>query len=93
MARPDAREDVFRAIADPTRRRIIELLAEQPRSPSQLTAAFNSCQSTISEHLRVLRRAGLARFTETAGRRIYYLNAAALDEVAEWADSQRHRDP
>lgn len=89
MARPAASEDVFRAIADPTRRRIIELLAEQPRSPSELAAAFDSCQSTISEHLGILRRAGLAWFDELAGRRTYHFNPATLDEVAQWADAQR----
>jgi DNA-binding transcriptional ArsR family regulator len=73
------------------RRRIIELLAEQPRSPSELAAAFDSCQSTVSEHLGVLRRASLAGFHELAGRRTYHLNRAALDEVAERAEAQRHR--
>ncbi|MCX5247122.1 metalloregulator ArsR/SmtB family transcription factor [Streptomyces sp. NBC_00201] len=88
MARPAVSDDVFRAIADRTRRRIVELLAQRPHSPSELAAEYDSCQSTISEHLGVLRRGvGLARFEDTAGRRTYYANLSALDEVADCVDA------
>ncbi|WP_354006197.1 ArsR family transcriptional regulator [Streptomyces sp. NBC_00183] len=58
MARPAVSDDAFRAIADRTRWRIVELLAQRPHSPSELAAEYDSCQSTISEHLGVLRRGG-----------------------------------
>ena len=89
MPRPSASEDIFRAVADNTRRRIIDLLAERPRSPGELADAFESCQSTISEHLGVLRRTGVVRFEERAGRRTYFLNRRALDPVLRWAREQR----
>ncbi|RJL35869.1 ArsR/SmtB family transcription factor [Bailinhaonella thermotolerans] len=85
MARPQASEDTFRAIADPTRRRIIELLSEGPRTAGELASAFTSCQSTVSGHLGILRRAGLVTYTEQASRRIYSLTPGPLAEIADWA--------
>jgi DNA-binding transcriptional ArsR family regulator len=89
MARPLASADVFRAIADPTRRRIIDLLAEQPRTAGEIAASFQSCQSTVSEHLGILRRAELVTYTERAGRRTYELTPDPLREVANWAAAWR----
>lgn len=88
MPRPQASEDPFRAIADPTRRKIIELLAEHPRTAGELAGSFTTCQSTVSEHLGILRRAGLVSYTEQAGRRTYTLTPAPLTQVADW--STRH---
>ncbi|QKG23495.1 ArsR/SmtB family transcription factor [Actinomadura verrucosospora] len=85
MSRPQASEDPFRAISDPTRRRIIELLHERPRTAGEIAASFTTCQSTVSEHLGILRRAGLVRFTERAGRRTYTLAPEPLVQVADWA--------
>lgn len=85
MARPSAAADPFRAIADPTRRKIIELLAERPRTAGELAGDFTTCQSTVSEHLGILRRAGLVRSTEQASRRVYALTPAPLAEVATWS--------
>jgi DNA-binding transcriptional ArsR family regulator len=84
MARPSASSDVFRAIADPTRRRIVDLLAERPRSAGEIAAAFDSCQSTVSEHLAILRRAGLTSYREQAGRRTYELTPGPLRDAAAW---------
>lgn len=85
MARPRSSADVFRAIADPTRRRIIELLAERPRTAGEIANAFESCQSTVSEHLAVLRRAELVSYTDEKGRRTYELVPEPLREAAHWA--------
>lgn len=85
MARPRASEDPFRAIADPTRRTIIELLASRPRTAGELASGFATCQSTVSEHLGILRRAGLVTCTEQAGRRTYRLAPSPLAEVAAWS--------
>jgi DNA-binding transcriptional ArsR family regulator len=85
MARPSASEDPFRAIADPTRRKIIELLARRPHTAGELASSFATCQSTVSEHLGILRRAGLVTFTEKASRRTYRLTPTPLSEVAAWS--------
>lgn len=85
MARPQASEDPFRAIADPTRRKIIELLSERPRTAGELAKSFTVCQSTVSEHLGILRRAGLVSYTEQAGRRTYSLTLAPLTAIAAWS--------
>ena len=90
MPRPGADQDAFRAIADPTRRKILELLAERSRTAGELAASFTTCQSTVSEHLGVLRRAGLVSFVERAGRRTYTLLPAPLIEVAEWSTRYAH---
>ena len=84
MARPSASSDVFRAIADPTRRQIVDLLAERPRTAGEIAASFDSCQSTVSEHLAILRRAGLATYSEHAGRRTYALTPGPLRDAAAW---------
>jgi DNA-binding transcriptional ArsR family regulator len=91
VARPRASQDSYRAIADPTRRRIIDLLSERSMTAGQIAAAFDSCQSTVSEHLGILRRAGLVTYVEQTGRRIYSLQAAPLAEIAAWA--ARHTAP
>lgn len=91
MTRPPASEDPFRAIADPTRRKIIELLARRPHTAGELARSFATCQSTVSEHLGILRRAGLVTFTEEASRRIYRLTPSRLSEVATW--SSRYARP
>jgi ArsR family transcriptional regulator, repressor of sdpIR and other operons len=85
VARPAASSDVFRATADPTRRAIIDLLADRPRTAGELAASFASCQSTVSEHLRILREAGLVAYTEERGRRTYRLTPAPLAELADWS--------
>ena len=85
MSRPSASEDAFRAIADPTRRAIIDMLATGPRSAGEIAAAFGTCQSTVSEHLAVLRRAAVITYAQEGGRRIYSLTPSPLREVAEWA--------
>jgi DNA-binding transcriptional ArsR family regulator len=92
MARPVASADVFRAVADPTRRGIINLLAERPRTAGEIAAAFESCQSTVSEHLSILRRASLVAYTEERGRRTYELTPAPLEEIAEWSANWRAGD-
>jgi DNA-binding transcriptional ArsR family regulator len=92
MGRPAASSDVFRAIADTTRRQIIDLLAQGPRSAGEIAASFESCQSTVSEHLRILRQASIVTFTETGGRRTYQLTPRPLSEVATWSARWDTRD-
>ena len=85
MARPPSSADVFRAISDPTRRRIVELLAEHPRTAGEIAGAFETCHSTVSEHLGILRRAKLVTYVEEGGRRIYSLTPEPLSEVTRWS--------
>lgn len=76
--------DVFAALSNPVRRRLLELLAEAPRNAGALAAEFELSRSAISEHLQVLRRAELVR-EDTRGReRHYVLAAEPLADVDDW---------
>jgi DNA-binding transcriptional ArsR family regulator len=77
-------------LADPTRREIIELLAERERSAGELVAAFPVSQPAVSRHLRVLREAGLARVRGEGQRRIYRLDPAPLAALDDWLGRYRH---
>ncbi|MGI6855441.1 ArsR/SmtB family transcription factor [Mesorhizobium sp. 1B3] len=80
-----ARRDAFAAIADPTRRRLLERLAAGERSVTELTDGAGVTVAAISLHLQTLRRAGLVS-RRVAGRQRYYrLEAAPLREITEWA--------
>lgn len=81
--------DGFTALADPTRRRIVELLASGPRDAGSLASEFDVSRPAVSRHLRVLREAGLVRAHSEAQRRIYDIEASGLDEVAAWVDRYR----
>ena len=76
--------DVFRAIADPTRRGILVSLGAGPRSVTDICADFAISQPSISAHLEVLREVGLVSVQPEGRRRLYSLNAAPLAEVADW---------
>jgi DNA-binding transcriptional ArsR family regulator len=79
-----ARTDAFRAIADPTRRAVLDLLRQSERSVSELCEPFAMSQPALSQHLKVLRRAGLVT-TRRAGRlRVYALDPRPLRAVSEW---------
>ena len=81
---------VFRALGDPTRRRLLELIAREEKSVKDLTAAFGISQSAISQHLRVLRDAGLAAERRSGRNRLYHIEAAPLRSVEHWL--QEHTD-
>jgi DNA-binding transcriptional ArsR family regulator len=72
------------ALADPTRQRIVEMLAERELSAGAITARFDVSAPAISQHLRVLREARLVRVRAEAQRRIYALDPAGFDELEEW---------
>src|SRR5687768_6387175 len=84
MSRWAAATTTFTAVADPTRRAILELLREREQSVSELMAPFDISQSAISQHLRVLREAGLVADRQEGRLRLYSLNAEPLREVADW---------
>ena len=77
--------DVFAAVADKTRRAMLDLIAVRPRRAGELVDAFpNLTQPAVSRHLRVLRETGLVKVTSRAQQRIYGLNAETLAQVYAW---------
>ncbi len=75
---------VFRAIADPTRRAILDLLVAGERAVNDLLAPFKMSQPAISQHLKVLRDAGLVSERRDGRQRIYKLEPAPLKAVHDW---------
>ena len=78
-------DPVFRAVSDPTRRAILELLTNEERSASELAEPFEMTQAAISQHLRTLREADLVQVRKEGRRRIYRLNAIPLQVLFDWA--------
>ena len=77
------------AIADPTRRRIVELLAERDRTAGELVEEFDMSAPAISQHLKVLRDSGLIVTRAEGQLRIQSLNATGLDELEAWLNRTR----
>jgi DNA-binding transcriptional ArsR family regulator len=77
------------AIADPTRRRIVELLAVKERTAGELVEEFDMSAPAISQHLNVLREAGLVVTRAEGQSRIQSLNPAGLDELDAWLEKTR----
>ncbi|MEX0879263.1 MAG: metalloregulator ArsR/SmtB family transcription factor [Thermoanaerobaculia bacterium] len=77
--------DIFRALADPTRRRILDLVRDRERPVNELLEPFRVTQSAVSQHLRVLREAGLVRLRRVGRQRLYRAEAGPMRRLAEWA--------
>jgi DNA-binding transcriptional ArsR family regulator len=77
------------AIADPTRRRIVELLAQRERTAGELVEEFDMSAPAISQHLNVLRDAGLVTTRADGQSRIQALNPEGLDELGDWLEKTR----
>lgn len=83
------RRDVFQAIADPTRRAIILLIAFQAMTPNALAEHFDTTRQAVSKHLRILTECELVK-QEQSGREIYYqLNGTKMKEVDKWLEQFR----
>ncbi len=83
------RRDVFQAIADPTRRAIITLIALQAMTPNALAEHFDTSRQAVSKHLRILIECELVK-QEHQGREIYYqLNATKMKEIDKWLEQFR----
>ena len=80
---------VFGAIADPTRRAILDALRSHERPAGEIAALFPVTRPAISKHLRVLRAAGLVRERRVAQSRLYSLAAEPLREVEQWLEHYR----
>ncbi len=76
--------DSLAALADPTRRRIVETLAEGALSSGDIASRFSISAPAISQHLKTLRLARLVRVTAQAQRRIYELDPEGVDEMSAW---------
>ena len=84
-------KDVFQAIADPTRRAILILIASQAMTPNALAAHFNSTRQAVSKHIKVLTDCQLLK-QEKAGREIYYhYNPAKMKEIDTWLEKVRQQ--
>ncbi len=79
----------FDALAEPMRRRILDLLREQPRFVGELGELLDISQPGISKHLRVLREVGLVRVRQDAQRRWYELRPEPLAEIDAWLEPYR----
>ncbi len=83
------RRDVFQAIADPTRRAILLLVASQAMTAGAIAANFDTARPTVSKHLQILTECALIE-QEQAGREIYYhINAKKMKEVADFIEPFR----
>lgn len=85
----EIRRDVFQAIADPTRRAILSLVAIQAMTPGTIAENFDSSRQTISKHIQILNECELLYQTQT-GREIYYqLNPQKIKEIADFIEPFR----
>src|SRR5499433_295113 len=89
MHRARADQDVFRAIADPTRRAILDRLRAGPAPVNALAADFRQSRPAISKHLRVLRQARLVAEERSGRERLYELQPRPLQQVAGWIEGYR----
>lgn len=83
------KRDIFQAIADPTRRAIIALIALQAMTPNAIAEHFDTSRQAVSKHLRILAECELVR-QEQRGREIYYsLEIEKMKEIDEWLEQYR----
>jgi len=82
----ETRRDVFQAIADPTRRAILLLLAAQAMTPNAMAEEFHTSRQAVSKHIQILTECELVK-QEQVGREIYYhINAKKMNEVDKWIE-------
>ena len=84
MPRPRADTDVFRAVADPTRRQLLDRLAAGGESMMKLAESFEMSLPAVSQHLKILREAGLVEERREGRLRIYTLVPGPLRELSDW---------
>lgn len=86
---PRIQEATFQALADPTRRAVLDLLRRGSQPAGQIASAFPVSRPAISKHLRLLRRAHLVREHREGRNRIYHLNPEPLRAVDSWIEQYR----
>ncbi len=82
----EIRRDVFQSIADPTRRAIIGLVAEEPRSLNKIAEQFDISRPAISQHIKILSECGLLDITQFGRERYCEVRFEKLDEVTQWVE-------
>lgn len=85
----EARRDVFQAIADPTRRRIIHMIATQPLNLNTIAEKFDISRPAISQHIKILTECGVIVMRQEGRERFCEARLDALSEVATWVDQYR----
>lgn len=84
MARAATTTDAFNAVAEPRRRRILDLLAAGERPVNELVERLGIAQPQVSKHLRVLREVGLVEVRDAGRQRLYRLNGRSLKPIHDW---------
>jgi DNA-binding transcriptional ArsR family regulator len=85
----ETRRDIFQAIADPTRRAIIALIALQAMTPNTLAEHFNTSRQAVSKHIKILTECELVKQVQS-GREIYYhLEIEKMKEIDHWLEQYR----
>lgn len=85
----EARRDVFQAIADPTRREIINLIAQQAQNLNAISANFGMSRQAISLHVKILEECGLIEVRQQGNNRICKAKLEKLNEVHEWTEQYK----
>ena len=85
----ESRRDVFQAIADPTRRAILLLLATQALTPGAIAENFDSSRQTISKHIQILTECELVKAEQHGREILYHVNAKQMSEVADFIEAFR----
>lgn len=83
------RRDVFQAIADPTRREIINLIAKRSLTPNSVAESFDVSRQAISKHIKILTECGLIVINQQGRERYCYIQPEKLSEVSDWLDNFR----
>ncbi|MES2690715.1 MAG: metalloregulator ArsR/SmtB family transcription factor [Bacteroidota bacterium] len=85
----EARRDVFQAIADPTRRQILQLIAHDAMNLNSIAENFGISRPAISQHIKILTECGMVMIRQEGRERFCEAKMDALQEVAEWVDQYR----
>ena len=85
----EARRDVFQAIADPTRRQIIDIIAEQPLNLNSIAEKFDMTRQAVSLHIKILEECGLIMLKQQGRERYCEVKLDKLNEVSVWVDQYK----
>lgn len=83
------RRDVFQAIADPTRRAIIQRIAQEPLNLNSVAEAFDISRQAVSKHIQILTECGLVAITQKGRERFCEVQLDKLNEVTDWVEKSR----
>lgn len=84
--------DTFKALSDPARRDILEMLKNKPLSAGEIAKQFDMTQATVSYHLKVLKKADLIRENRKMNFIYYELNLTVLDELMMWLSDLKNKE-